>query len=160
MSVIQALRHWQAPPRVLVLTMHDDPAYARAALAAGAAGYLVKTVSEQDLLAAVRAVRRGQVVVDLDNEARTAGVFGNPGPGISGRGPSPLCSLSEREQEVLRLLGQGHTNQAVADQLDLSAKTVATYRARIAEKLGLKTTADFVRFASDNGLLGSPGPPS
>ena len=63
--------------------------------------------------------------------------------------------LSPRNCEVLRLLGQGYTNQEVAEQLDISPKTVATYRARIAEKLGLKTTADFVRYAADTGLLGT-----
>ena len=79
--------------------------------------------------------------------------------GARGREPA-VAPLSEREQEVLRLLGQGHTNQAVAEQLDLSPKTVATYRARIADKLGLKTTADFVRYASNTGLLAPPGPAS
>lgn len=67
-------------PRVLVLSMHNDPAYARAALGAGATGYVVKTVSEEDLLAAIRAVRRGKAVVDLDDEARTSSVFGAGGP--------------------------------------------------------------------------------
>jgi DNA-binding NarL/FixJ family response regulator len=142
-------------PRVLVLSMHDDPAYARAALGAGATGYVVKTVSEEDLLAAIRAVRRGKAVVDLDDEARTASVFGAGGPQAV-RGPArATVGLSPREREVLCLLGQGHTNQAVAEQLDLSPKTVATYRARIGEKLGLKSTADFVPYATDTGLLGN-----
>lgn len=143
-------------PRVLVLSMHNDPAYARAALAAGATGSVVKTVSEEDLLAAVRAVRRGKAVVDLDDEARTAAVFGPGGPQAV-RGPTrATVGLSPREREVLRLLGQGHTNQAVAEQLEISPKTVATYRARIGEKLGLKSTADFVRYAADTGLLVAP----
>jgi DNA-binding NarL/FixJ family response regulator len=145
-------------PRVLVLSMHNDPAYARAALGAGATGYVVKTVSEEDLLAAIRAVRRGKAVVDLDDEARTASVFGAGGPQAV-RGPArATVGLSPREREVLCLLGQGHTNQAVAERLDLSPKTVATYRARIGEKLGLKTTADFVRYATDTGLLGNSDP--
>lgn len=138
-------------PRVMVLSMHNDRAYARAALGAGATGYVVKTVSEEDLLAAIRAVRRGKAVVDLDDEARTASVFGCH----AAHAPSEdTVGLSPREREVLRLLGQGHTNQAVAEQLDVSPKTVATYRARIVEKLGLKTTADFVRFATDMGPSG------
>jgi DNA-binding NarL/FixJ family response regulator len=137
-------------PRVMVLSMHNDPAYARAALGAGATGYVVKTVSEEDLLAAIRAVRRGKAVVDLDDEARTASVFGVGGS----HSIHVTAGLSEREREVLTLLGHGHTNQSVAEQLDISPKTVATYRARIAEKLGLKTTADFVRYATDTGLLG------
>jgi DNA-binding NarL/FixJ family response regulator len=137
-------------PRVMVLSMHNDPAYARAALGAGATGYVVKTVSEEDLLAAIRAVRRGKAVVDLDDEARTASVFGAGGS----QSIHATAGLSQREREVLSLLGHGHTNQSVAEQLDISPKTVATYRARIAEKLGLKTTADFVRYATDTGLLG------
>lgn len=141
-------------PRVLVLSMHNDPAYARAALGAGATGYVVKTVSEQDLLSAIRAVGRGKAVVDLDDEARTASVFG-AGGSQSVRAPAvATVGLSQREREVLRLLGQGHTNQSIAEQLDISPKTVATYRARISEKLGLKSTADFVRYATDTGLLG------
>lgn len=140
-------------PRVLVFSMHNDPAYARAALGAGATGYVVKTVSEEDLLAAVRAVRRGKAVVDLDDDTRTARVFGTVGSQAVCVPARATFGLSPREREVLRLLGQGHTNQEVAGQLDLSPKTVATYRARISEKLGLKTTADFVRYAADTGPL-------
>lgn len=147
-------------PRVMVLSMHNDPAYARAALGAGATGYVVKTVSEEDLLAAIRAVRRGKAVVDLDDETLTAQVFGTGSP-QSVRSPArATIGLSEREREVLRLLGQGHTNQAIAEQLDISPKTVATYRARIGEKLGLKTTADFVRYVTDTGLLGTSDLPT
>lgn len=153
MKFIEQLLTLKPAPRVLVLTMHDDAAYARSALAAGASGYVVKTVSEQDLLTAVRAVQRGQVFVDLDDATKTASVL-SPASYASTRGRlSGMRHLSERELAVLRLLGQGHTNQAIAEQLDISPKTVATYRARIAEKLGLKTTADFVKFAADTGLL-------
>lgn len=142
-------------PRVLVLSMHNDPAYARAALGAGATGYVVKTASEEDLLSAIRAVRRGKAFVDLDDESRTACVFGPGGPKSLHTPSEATVGLSRREREVLRLLGHGHTNQSVAEQLDISPKTVATYRARIGDKLGLKTTADFVRYATDTGLLGS-----
>lgn len=151
LDLVRTLQSKGGPPKVLVLTMHDDPAYARAALSAGATGYVVKTVSEKDLLTAVRAVRRGQVFVDLDDEGRTAQVFGASRPGV-GRDHAAGGELSDREGEVLRLLGCGHTNQEVADRLGLSPKTVATYKARIAEKLGLKTTADFVRFVTDHGI--------
>jgi two-component system response regulator NreC len=151
LELISQLQRLTKPPRVLVLSMHDDPAYARSALAAGASGYVVKTIREQDLLVAVRAVQRGQVFVDLDDEAKTASVFAPTGS-AGNKNSTAAGKLSEREFEVLRLLGQGQTNQAVAEQLDISPKTVATYRARIAEKLGLKTTADFVRYATDTGI--------
>lgn len=160
LELISELVEQDLLPRVLVLSMHNDPAYARAALGAGATGYVVKTVSEEDLLAAIRAVRRGKAVVDLDDEARTASVFGAGGVETT-RGPArAVVGLSPREREVLLLLGQGHTNQAIAVKLDISPKTVATYRARLAEKLGLKTTADFVRYAADTGLLGGESPPA
>jgi two-component system response regulator NreC len=156
LPLVESLKDLETAPRVLILTMHNAPAYVRAALAAGAIGYVVKTIREQDLLNAIRAVHRGQVFVDLDDNARTASVFGSPTlPDATGE--LPTAKLSGREVEVLRLLGQGFTNQAVAEHLQLSPKTVATYRARIAEKLELKTTVDFVKYASDTGLLSQDG---
>lgn len=146
MTLIETLTKCQPAPRILVLTMHDDPAYARAALAAGATGYVVKTVGERDLLTAVRAVYRGQIFVDLDDESKTSAVF------ASSRDSMPAAKLSERELEVLKLLGRGFGNQDVADRLELSPKTVATYKARIGEKLGLKTTAEFVKYMADTGI--------
>jgi two-component system, NarL family, response regulator NreC len=153
LPLVESVMDLEPAPRVLILTMHNAPAYVRAALAAGATGYVVKTIREEDLLNGIRAVHQGQVFVDLDDNARTASVFGSLAPqGPTGR-PLLQVKLSGREVEVLRLLGQGNTNQAVAEHLDLSPKTVATYRARIAEKLGLKTTVDFVKYANDTGLL-------
>jgi two-component system response regulator NreC len=151
LPLVESLTQQDAVPRVLMLTMHNAPAYVRAALAAGATGYVVKTIREQELLNGIRAVHRGQVFVDLDDNVRTASVFGS-GTQLTGQ-PRLPAKLSSREEEVLRLLGQGHTNQAVAEQLGLSPKTVATYRARIAEKLGLRTTVDFVKYAADTALF-------
>lgn len=150
---IDALRRFPRPPHVLVLSMHDDPAYARAALAAGASGYIVKTVSEQELLTAVRTVARGRAFVDLDDEAKTARVFNVLDLEGRTRMTDVECRLSERERSVLRLLGRGFANCDIARQLEISPKTVATYRARLGDKLGLRTTAEFVRFAHDTGLL-------
>jgi DNA-binding NarL/FixJ family response regulator len=153
LPLVESIAQQSAPPRVLILTMHNAPAYVRAALAAGAIGYVVKTIRERDLLNAIRAVHRGQVVIDLDDNSRTADVFASAStPGTTDQAIA-AGKLSGREAEVLHLLGRGHTNQAVADYLQLSPKTVATYRARIAEKLGLKTTVDFVKYAADTGLL-------
>ncbi|MFO0954164.1 MAG: response regulator transcription factor [Isosphaeraceae bacterium] len=147
LSVIEQLRGSPHAPRVLVLSMHDDPSYARAALSAGAMGYVVMTISEADLLAAIRAVNRGRLFVDLDDEKRTLAVTREPG-----RSEPEHARLSVREREVLSLLGQGHGNQAVAEKLELSPKTVATYRARIAEKLGLRTTAEIVQYVARIGF--------
>lgn len=153
LPIIEKLLSCEPKPRVLMLTMHDDPAYVRSALSLGATGYVVKTISEQDLLQSIRAVYRGRVVIDLDDEQLTATVFQQLASSSASSGtPRPL-KLSARESEVMKLLGQGFTNQATAEKLDLSPKTVATYRARIGEKLGLKSTADFVKYATDTGLL-------
>lgn len=132
--------------RLLVLTMHDDPAYARVARAAGAAGHVIKDSESSELLAAIRAVHRGRVFVQVATDARPAA----PGPG---RPPT----LSPRERQVLDLLARGHTNREIADRLTLSVKTVETHRARLGEKLGLHTRADLVRLALDLGILGRSG---
>lgn len=137
---------------ILVLTMHDDPAYVRAALSMGATGYVVKTVSEHVLLSAVRAVHQGQLFVDLDDKQKTAGIF-NYAERTGQIDPKQAVSkLSTREVDVLRLLGQGFTNVKIAAKLDVSPKTVATYRARICEKLGLFSNDDFVKFVHDVGI--------
>lgn len=150
-GLISELQQQPHCPRILVLSMHDDPAYARAVLAAGAVGYVVKTIGEQELLTAIRTVRRGQVLVDLGDEVRTAAVFRDMPP----KRGAPATHLTAREQEVLLLLGKGHSNLAIAEQLDISPKTVATHRARITQKLGMTTIADFVRYATDTGLTGA-----
>jgi two-component system response regulator NreC len=150
LPMIEQLHKLDKKIRVMILSMHDDPAYVRAAMAAGAKGYVVKTISEADLLSAIRMVNRGRVFIDLDDEAKTAEVFQ-----VHSRLNTPSTpKLSDREIEVLKFLGQGMTNQSIAEQLDISPKTVATYRARLADKLGLKTTAEYVKFAADNGYLG------
>jgi len=148
LALIEPLTALDFAPRVLVLSMHDDVVYVRSALAAGATGYVVKTISEQSLLAAVRTVAQGRVIVDLDNEALNAGVFHALARGHSGQ-LGAVAKLSDRERKVLGMLGRGMTNQAVAEALDVSPKTVATYRARIGEKLGLHTTAEFVKFSRE-----------
>lgn len=147
----------QASPetRVLVLTMHDVPAYLRSVLAAGASGYVVKRAADSELLSAIRGVHRGRTVLDPTLAARV--VQG----GVRTRGPAtqvaggPTAILSQREREVLELVAQGYTNQQIADRLGLSVKTVETYRARLVEKLGLRSRADLVRYALDSGILGS-----
>ena len=106
------------------------------------------------MLTAIRAVARGRTFVGLD----LAGEEGDPASGrqaIEGtaRPGGRANHLSQREREVLELLAQGHTNQAIGDRLYLSVKTIETYRARIAEKLGLRTRADIIRYAVEIGLL-------
>lgn len=146
LELIRSFRDSADGPRFIVVSMHDDPAYARSALGAGAMGYVVKTLGEQDLLEAIRAVARGRIVVDLDNPSASAEVCRS----LTLR--RPASDLSDREVEVLKLLGQGFSNAEIAAKLDISPKTVATYKARISEKTGLKSTAEFVRFTADHGM--------
>ena len=137
---------------VLVLSMHDDPAYLRSVLASGASGYVSKRAIDTELLAAIRAVHRGGVFIDPSlAHVFVRDVLDKP---ATADGPSrSLKILSERERQVLGLVAQGYGTQEIAKQLLVSAKTVETYRARIAEKLGLRTRNEIVRFAIQMGLL-------
>lgn len=147
--------------RVLVLTMHDDPAYLRAALAAGAAGYLVKTTVDTQLITAIRTLHAGKSFIDpcLAGEL-VLSLVAPAGSKKTVAGKSPASQLSDREREVLVLLAQGHTQQEIANRLFLSVKTIETYRARVTQKLGLKTRADLIRYAIEMGLLTGEHHPS
>jgi two-component system, NarL family, response regulator NreC len=143
-ETLEGLRREVPSTRLLVLTMHDDPGYARLALAAGASGHVIKDADSSELLAAIRTVHRGRTFVQ---------VGADPGPVLAPALP-PLPTLSPRERQVLELLAHGHTNREVADRLSLSVKTVETHRARLSDKLGLHSRADLVRLAIELGLLG------
>jgi two-component system, NarL family, response regulator NreC len=149
-NVIRGVLRASPKTRVLILTMHDDAAYLRSALSAGAAGYLVKKAADSELLSAIRAVHAGRTFVDL---TRTTGLPPLTPPGKVAGQWLPPKNLSRREREVLRLLAQGHSNQQIADKIRLSVKTVETYRTRLSEKLGLKGRAELYRFASESGIL-------
>jgi DNA-binding NarL/FixJ family response regulator len=156
-KAIERIRQAAPDTRVLVLTMHDVPAYLRAALAAGATGYVVKRAADSDLLAAIRGVHRGRTVLDPALSVRVVqGGLRLRAPA----GPTPAALLSQREREVLELVAQGYTNQQIADHLGLSVKTIETYRARLVEKLGLQSRAELVRYALDSGLFGGEAGPS
>ncbi len=135
--------------RVLILTMHDDAAYLRAALAAGATGFLVKRAADTELMSAIRAVHAGRTFVDLTQSAGPEPIAARDRAGDS----QPPKHLSRREREVLRLLAQGHSNQQIAAVIRVSVKTVETYRTRLSDKLGLKGRAELYRFASESGIL-------
>ena len=129
-----------------MLSMQDDPAYIRAAFAAGANGYLLKDSADADLVKALHAVVNGHRYVHPALGARLVTLE------IENT-PDPDDPLSEREHEVLRLLALGHTNQEIAAKLFISVRTAESHRARIGEKLGLKTRAELVRYALDTGML-------
>jgi DNA-binding NarL/FixJ family response regulator len=150
-SAIERLRAVCPKTRVLVLTMHDDATFVRAALTAGGCGYVVKTSASAGLLTAIRAVFQGGTYMDAGLAGSLVhSAAGTPAAADGGGVPS---ALTAREKEVLARLAEGYTNQQVAEQLYLSTKTVEAHRARIYQKLGLKTRADLVRYAMEAGLL-------
>jgi|ERR1700733_4468038 two-component system response regulator NreC len=139
--------------RILLLTMHEEPAYLRTALAAGAAGYVLKKSVDADLLSAIRAVYKGRTYVDSElADILVRDAFGKKEDG-AGSGADSL--LSDRELQVLKLVAEGFSSREIAEQIFISTKTVETYRARFAEKLGLKSRAQIVRYALNLGLLAS-----
>jgi two-component system response regulator NreC len=152
MKALQTMVRDCRKTRVLVLTMHDDPAYLRSALAAGASGYLLKRAVDAELIAAIRAVHRGGIFVDprlanilvQDVLAKSSTKAGST---------RPVNILSQRELQVLGLVAQGYTSAQIAKRLFVGVKTIETYRSRFAEKLGLRTRSDVVRFAVQMGLL-------
>jgi two-component system, NarL family, response regulator NreC len=132
--------------------MHDDPAYLRSVLAAGASGYLLKRAVDAELLAAIRAVHRGGIFVD----PRLASVLVQDvlaKKGTKGSPPQPINILSDRELQVLKLVAQDFSSAQIAKQIAVGVKSVETYRSRFAVKLGLRTRSDVIRFAVQMGPL-------
>jgi DNA-binding NarL/FixJ family response regulator len=141
----------QAPKvRVLLLTVHEDPALLREALRAGAAGYVIKRAVESELINAIRATATGDLYV---HPSMTRSLLEDTGPAPANRGE--LAILTPREIEVLRLIAAGYTNIQIADLLSISPRTVETHRANVRSKLHLDSRAELVRFAARHGLLGN-----
>ncbi len=151
LDALPILRKVVSAARILILTMHDDESYLRQALRGGASGYVLKKAVDHELLSAVHAVMRGEVYV---HPSMTKALLEDLLPPTSTEAPDdPWQTLSEREQEVLILVARGHTSTEIADRLNLSNKTVETYRARGMDKLGLRSRAALVQFALGHGLL-------
>jgi two-component system response regulator NreC len=129
---------------IVVLTMQNDPAFAREALRAGALGYVLKECANAELVEAVRSATEGRTYLQPQLGARLAAEPATP---------DTDDDLSERETEVLKLIALGHTNTEIAGQLFLSVRTVESHRAHIQQKLRLSTRADLVRYALEHGLL-------
>jgi len=130
--------------RVVILTMQEDPSFARRALQAGAAGYILKEAADDELVDAVRRVAEGGTYLNPRLGAMLAAA-----PIESG----PPDDLTEREVEVLRMIALGHTNAEIASALFLSVRTVESHRAHIQQKLGRATRAELVRYALDHGFV-------
>ena len=130
---------------VVVLTMQEDPAFAREALRAGARGYVLKHAAGTELVQAIRTAAGGGTWLNPALGARMAASLDGPA--------GELADLSEREIEVLRLIALGHTNNETAEQLCLSVRTIESHRAHIQQKLGASTRSKLVRYALDHDLI-------
>jgi DNA-binding NarL/FixJ family response regulator len=135
--------------RVLALSAHEEMAFARMLLSAGAKGYALKRSACDELVRAVRIVAKGGTYVDPS----IAGLLMGPARRQSPAGV-PVIQLSEREAEVIRLIARGHTSKEMAQTLGLSPRTLETYKARAMAKLNLRSRADLIRFAMRSGWLG------
>lgn len=145
LELIKRLRLEEKAPRILVLSMHDDPLHAMRALQAGAAGYVGKTAAPAEILEGIRRVGEGRSYV-APPLAQELALF-------SARAPAhPLADLSPRELEILRLFGEGRSLQQIADALGLGYKTIANSCSQIKSKLGVERTAELIRIAVENKL--------
>ena len=143
LDAIPQLREQAPETQIVVLTMQDDPAFARAALKAGALGFVLKRSAEDELVKAVRLAARGETYLNPQLGVRLAV---EPPPG-------PPDGLDEDEVELLRLVALGHTNAEIGERLFMSGRTVESHRGKLQRKLGLDTRADLVRYVLDRGLL-------
>jgi DNA-binding NarL/FixJ family response regulator len=132
--------------KMLALTIHEEGGYLRGLLDAGARGYVLKRSAPTELVRAVEVVAEGGTYLDPALAGHLVGKIGQ-------RRPAPSAPLSEREREVVRQVAHGYSNKEIAAKLDVSVKTVETYRYRASEKLGLRSRADLVRYAIDQGWL-------
>lgn len=145
LEAIPVIRADSPDTQIVVLTMQQDPSFAREALRAGALGYVLKEAADDELVEAIRLAAVGDGYLNPRLGARVAS---EPPPG-------PPDNLSGREVDVLRLLARGHTNAEIAEQLYLSVRTVETHRSHIQQKLRLSTRAELVGYALASGLFGA-----
>ncbi|GAC1484128.1 MAG: nitrate respiration regulation response regulator NreC [Solirubrobacteraceae bacterium] len=143
-DAIPELREISPETAIVVLTMQNEPAFARKALGAGALAYVLKEAADDELVEAIQRAAAGQTYLNPQLGARLAAE-----PLDNGRPDD----LSAREVEVLRLIALGHTNAEIAQQLYLSIRTVESHRAHVQQKLGRGTRAELVRYALDHALL-------
>jgi two-component system response regulator NreC len=142
LEAIPAIRAESPDTQIVVLTMQDEPQFAREALAGGAIGFVLKEAADAELVEAVHRAAAGEGYLNPRLGARLAA-----GP------PGPPDDLSERELDVLRLIAFGHTNVEIAERLYLSVRTVETHRAHIQQKLRLNSRSELVRYALKRGLV-------
>jgi DNA-binding NarL/FixJ family response regulator len=152
LEAVHAIKEDNPDTKVLALTMHDDESYLRHVLEAGGAGYVLKRSADTELLSAIRVVHQGGTFLHPEH-AKALLEPTVEAEESEEKGTDSYDLLSDREQQVLKLLALGHTNKQIAEKLFISVKTVETYRARVREKLGLRGRAALVRYALQRGLL-------
>jgi two-component system, NarL family, response regulator NreC len=145
MELLGELRATSPQTRIVIVSMEDAPGFAQRALAAGASGFVLKELADEDLAGAIYAAAQGDEYLSAPVAHRLAAL----------RQARTDGRLTVREAEVLRLIALGHTNVEIARQLGVSARTVETHRANIHGKLALRTRAELVRYALRCGLLES-----
>ena len=141
LDALHSLNALPQPPRVVMMSMHDDTGHVRDALERGAAGFVVKDAAPQELEVALRAAHGGQVFLSPQISARLLG------PMIGRDRPTGVDALPPRQRQILRLLGQGMSNKEIAAQLEISIKTVETHRARMMEALGCRRASELLVLA-------------
>ncbi len=142
-DAVPEIREASPGTEIVVLTMQNEPAFARRALQAGVRGYVLKEAADAELVQAVRSAALGDTYLQPALGARLAAGGDTPAED----------ELSERERDVLRLIALGHTNAEVAEQLYISIRTVESHRAHIQQKLRLSSRAELVRYALDRGMV-------
>lgn len=143
-ELLQMLRQRGYEIPVLVMSMHDEALYAERALRAGARGYIMKQEATEKILTALRQILKGDIYVSDKMRSRMLQRLIDNRPEENA---SPVSTLSNRELEILRMIGQGFGTGEIARELKRSVKTIEAHRANIKDKLGLKTAAELVRFA-------------
>ena len=147
---VQATRRLKAQnpdTRIVALTVHEEGGYLRSLLDAGAAGYVLKRSAASELVRALHIVGDGGTYLDPALAGQLVGKF------VRAPHTGTAPALSDRESEVVRLVARGYSNKEIAAKLEVSVKTVETYRYRAVEKLGLRGRADLVRYAIEQGWL-------
>ena len=145
-DALSQIRKENPAARVVFLTMHRDSAYARRALEAGAAGYVLKHAAPAELVLAVRAALQGRTFVSPDLAAE---VFRTGGSSAA----DPVALMTPRQREILQLLAEGKSAKEVAARLGLSARTVEDHKYRLMESLGIENSAELVHFAIKHGII-------
>ena len=148
-SAIETLLRRSPNLKIVILTVHENIHYAVKVLESGAHGYVVKSAAVEELVDAIKAVSQGEVYISQKVSQRVIQHLRQPKKDRVG-----LESLSQREFELLRLLGAGMSLKACASHLKISTSSAATYRTRLMEKLNLHTTAEIIRFALENDIVG------